>query len=86
MDIKKAILQQATERGADKTICPSEVARKLFPENWRTQMQIVRDAAFDLQAQNKIQILQKGKTVDPKITKGPIRIRIITEKTDLHNH
>ena len=68
----------ATQRGADKTICPSEVARNLFPENWRNQMQNIRDAAFELQVENQIQILQKGKLIDPEISKGPIRIRIKT--------
>lgn len=72
----------ATQRDADKTICPSEVARNLFPENWRNRMQNIRDAAFELQIENQIQILQKGKLIDPETSKGPIRIRIRTEKSD----
>lgn len=68
----------ATERGADKTICPSEVAREMFGENWRNQMQNVRDAAFDLETENQVMIMQKGQKVDIKDIKGPIRIRILT--------
>lgn len=75
-EIKKVILELATARGTDKTICPSEVARNMFGENWRTNMQNVRDAAFDLEAINEILIMQKGQKVDPKKVKGPIRIRI----------
>ncbi|RYE35297.1 MAG: DUF3253 domain-containing protein [Sphingobacteriaceae bacterium] len=70
----------ATQRGADKTICPSEVARNLFAGNWRGQMQNVRDVAIQLQNKDQIQILQKGKIIGPENIKGPIRIRINTEK------
>lgn len=75
-EIKKVILKLAEQRGIDKTICPSEVARNMFGENWRNNMQNVRDAAFDLEAKNEIIIMQKGQKVDPKEIKGPIRIRI----------
>lgn len=65
----------ATARGADKTICPSEVARAIFDDNWSVYMQVVRDAAFDLAAQNRVIVMQKGKKVDPGKVKGPIRIQ-----------
>lgn len=67
----------ATIRGADKTICPSEVAKSVFGDNWRDQMQAVRDAAFELASENKVEITQKGIEVDLEQLKGPIRIRII---------
>ncbi len=75
-DIKKIILKLSFARGEDKTICPSEVAREIFGDNWRPEMQNVRDAAFDLAAKNLVIIMQKGKKVDPVDIKGPIRIRI----------
>lgn len=68
----------ATVRGTDKTICPSEVAREMFEKNWRNWMPNVREAAFDLETENQVEIMQKGQKVDPKIIKGPIRIRIKT--------
>lgn len=76
--IEKTILAMATNRGTDKTICPSEVARAMFGEKWRSQMQTVRDAAFNLAAENKVTVMQKGKKVDPEHLKGPIRIQINT--------
>ncbi|MEX8548913.1 MAG: DUF3253 domain-containing protein [Mucilaginibacter sp.] len=79
--IKNTILTMAASRGADKTICPSEVARALFGENWRKEMQTVRDAAFDLAEQNKIVVTQKGKKVGPENLKGPIRIKIVNPET-----
>jgi len=76
--ITDTILQMAAERGVDKTICPSEVARTLFPEDWRGHMEEVRQHAFDLQRHGKVSITQKGELVDLENIKGPIRIKITT--------
>ena len=74
--IPQTILTMATQRGPDKTVCPSEIARELFPTNWRKHMQEVRDAAIELQKQGKVSITQKGLPVDVEHIKGPIRIKI----------
>jgi hypothetical protein len=68
----------ATERGTDKTICPSEVARIMFPANWRKHMDEVRQAAIALQQEGKVSITQKGEPVDVERIKGPIRIKIVS--------
>ncbi|WP_345950945.1 DUF3253 domain-containing protein [Mucilaginibacter sp. PAMB04274] len=75
--IQERVLTMATERGADKTICPSEVARALFPANWRKHMDEVREAAVALQQQGKVVITQKGEPVNVNHIKGPVRIKII---------
>lgn len=74
--IEQCILDMASARGADKTICPSEVARALFPADWRSHMEEVRAAAFGLQAENKVLVTQKGEPVTEGNLKGPVRIRI----------
>jgi hypothetical protein len=76
--ISKTILAMATDRGAGKTICPSEVARALFDTHWRKHMDDVRQAAIGLQHEGKVLITQKGKTVDVNHIKGPIRIKIVS--------
>jgi len=76
--ISQTILQMATDRGADKTICPSEVARALFPDEWRGHMEEVRQHAFDLQRTGQVSITQKGEPIDSENIKGPIRIKIIS--------
>lgn len=75
-DISKTILSTATERGAEKSTCPSEVARMLFSDDWRRHMKEIVEAAIDLQHQGKVLITQKGKPVDISKIKGPIRIKI----------
>jgi len=76
-DIKAAILKEAAIRGPEKSTCPSEIARKLFPEHWRAQMAAIREEAIILQKQGLVLITQKGKPVDTGHIKGPIRIKII---------
>ena len=46
-----SILSTAKARGDEKTFCPSEIARELFPENWRAHMQEIVEAAIGLQNQ-----------------------------------
>jgi hypothetical protein len=74
--ILKTILSMATKRGPDKSTCPSEIARELFPTDWRKHMQEVRDAAIELHQAGKVTITQKGRPVDTGNIKGPVRIKI----------
>jgi len=47
-NIKDQIFKMAELRGADKTFCPSEIARKLDPENWHQYMKKVRECGKEL--------------------------------------
>jgi len=76
-DILTTILTVATQRGTEKSTCPSEIARMLFPEDWREQMKNVVDVAIDLHHQGKVAITQKGVPIDVNHIKGPIRIKIL---------
>ncbi|MFA0962209.1 DUF3253 domain-containing protein [Roseivirga sp. BDSF3-8] len=73
--IRAAIRTMAVARGDDSTFCPSEVARALSPQDWRELMPAVRQEAFILEAEGKLQVWQKGKQVDPAQASGPIRLR-----------
>ena len=76
-DISKTILSTAMQRGPEKSTCPSEIARMLFPDDWRNHMKNVVDVAIDLHHQGKVLITQKGEAIDVNHIKGPIRIKII---------
>jgi hypothetical protein len=73
-----AILAAVVARGADKSICPSEVARAIAApgEDFRRHMHAVREAARHLARSGRIEILRKGKPQDPDDFKGVIRLRI----------
>jgi hypothetical protein len=72
--IAAAILDLVQSRSPGKTICPSEVARRLAPTAWRALMPAVRAAAARLQNQGLIIVTQRGRPVDPLAAKGPIRL------------
>ena len=73
--IESTILALTAERGPDKSICPSEVARSLQPANWQPLMTPVRQAAIRLVAAGQIEILRKGRPVAPEAVRGVIRLR-----------
>ena len=73
--LEDAILQLLNARARDASICPSEAARAVGGESWQSLMEPARKAARRLVAQEKVQITQAGKVVDPSRAKGPIRIR-----------
>ena len=77
VSVIRSHLEFAEERGFGKTYCPSEVARSIFPNGWREQMDLVRQVADELVASGHLVTLQKGKIIDQKLTeaKGPIRLR-----------
>jgi hypothetical protein len=76
-DISRKILSVATQRGAEKSTCPSEIARMMFPDDWRKHMEEVRDVAIALHRSKKVVITQKGMSVDVDHIRGPIRIKIV---------
>jgi hypothetical protein len=75
--IATTILSTAIHRGTEKSTCPSEIARVLFPDDWRKHMKDVLGVAIDLHNKGSVAITQKGIPVDVKKIKGPVRIKII---------
>lgn len=71
--IAAQILALLAERAAGKTICPSEVARRMC-DDWRPLMAPVRAVAADLAEAGQVAVLQGGRKVDPATARGPIRL------------
>lgn len=78
--LEEAILRLLHERGAGKTICPSEAARAVAAddarEEWEPLMEPARAAARRLVAGGKVVITQGRAVVDPSTAKGAIRLRL----------
>ncbi|MFA8386951.1 MAG: DUF3253 domain-containing protein [Pelagibaca sp.] len=68
-EIAEALLDLAHQRGAGKTFCPSEAARRLS-DDWQDLMPEVRRVAATL----PLVATQKGNAVDPVEARGPIRL------------
>ncbi len=76
LEIEKTVLDMVAARGLGKSICPSEVARRLAPGDWRSLMPEVRAVAAALQAAGRLRITQGGVDVDLKTVRGPIRLSL----------
>ena len=73
--LEKAIVELLVERTRGQSICPSEAARRVRPDDWRDLMESARMAARRLVVAGAVEIAQGGRVVDPSSAKGPIRIR-----------
>jgi len=72
--LDEIMLRLVAERGAGKTICPSEVARTLRSENWQGLMGEVCARAVKLARAGQLTIYRKGKPADPDAFKGIYRL------------
>ena len=77
--LEATILRLLDERGAGKSVSPTEVARALagdHPDNWGPMMTPIRAAAVRLARAGKLVILRKGRPVDPEDFKGVYRLSL----------
>lgn len=59
------------------SICPSDAARAVAPQDWRTLMPEVRRVAAALAVAGRVEITQGGIALDPtQPWRGPIRLRL----------
>ena len=79
MDTERALENAITElldtRGEGKTICPSEAARRVDPEDWRPLMDPARRVAARMVEAGEVEMTQQGRVVDPATATGPVRLR-----------
>jgi hypothetical protein len=77
-DIERCMLELLGARAEMSSICPSDVARALAPDesDWRALMPAVRHVAARLARDRTIVITQGDATLDSDhIDHGPIRLR-----------
>jgi hypothetical protein len=74
-ELERAIEALLDARAAGATICPSEAARAVDPDDWRDLMPAAREAAGRLAAQGIVEVTQGGEVVDVRTARGPVRIR-----------
>jgi len=74
--LEAAILALSGRRAPDRTICPSDAARAVGGDGWRSLMGTARDVARRLAADGAVEVTQKGERLDPGGEwRGPVRIR-----------
>ena len=73
--LETALRDLLDRRAAGATVCPSEAARAVAPEDWRPLMDDARAAAQRLVDAGEAEITQGGQVVDLATAKGPVRVR-----------
>lgn len=79
--LSTAIIELLARRAGGATICPSAAARSVASDRgiehdgWRELMEPARAAARRLVAAGDVEIVQRGRVIDPSTAKGAIRIR-----------
>lgn len=75
--IKATTLRILEQQGPEKTLCPSAVARRIAPDDWRRLLPEIRKVADILKDENRIEILQKNRSISSaQSAKGPIQLRL----------
>jgi hypothetical protein len=73
--LERALEELLDQRRPDASVCPSEAARAVAPEDWRDLMPAARAAAGRLVADGRAEVTQGGKVVDVTTARGPVRVR-----------
>ena len=73
--IEAAIVALLADRAPGRSICPSEAARRVDPDDWRRLMPQVRAVAVALARAGRLEITRHGKRADPDAFKGVYRLR-----------
>ncbi|KQQ67069.1 DUF3253 domain-containing protein [Microbacterium sp. Leaf320] len=69
-----ATIRSLTRKREQSSICPSDVARTVGGETWRSLMPDVRRVAAELADHDEIVVTQKGRPVSIREARGPVRI------------
>lgn len=69
-----AAMRALTRKRSESSICPSDVARAIGGESWRSRMDDVRRVAADLAERDEVVVTQKGEPVRIEEARGPVRI------------
>ncbi|MCM3778628.1 DUF3253 domain-containing protein [Microbacterium hydrocarbonoxydans] len=69
-----AAIRTLVRKRAGSSICPSDVARTVGGESWRSLMSDVRRVTAQLADDEQVVVTQKGSVVSIRDARGPVRI------------
>ena len=73
--LEQALRALLDRRAPGATVCPSEAARAVAPQDWRPLMDDARSAAQQLVDAGEAEVTQGGEVVDLATARGPVRVR-----------
>jgi hypothetical protein len=76
---EETLLALLSQVRSTESISPNDVAKAMSAENWQRELPKVRAVITGLARQGRIQVLRKGKPVEPEGLKGIYRVRLTPE-------
>ena len=74
--LEAVVMALTRSRAPDRTICPSDAARAVCGEGWRSALDEARSVIRTLAADGHVDVLQRGIPLDPVAPwRGPVRVR-----------
>jgi len=64
-----------------ESISPNQVAKAIDAINWRRELPKVRAVIIGLARQGRLEVLRKGKPIEPEGFKGIYRVRLPRDET-----
>jgi hypothetical protein len=74
--IEETIASLLSQVRTGESISPNQVAKALDAVNWRRELPKVRGVIIGLARQGRLEVLRKGKPIEPEGFKGVYRIRL----------
>ena len=74
--VEETLLALLSQVRDGESISPNDVAKAVDLENWRRELPKVRAVAIGLARQGRVEILRKGKPVEPEDVHGIYRLRL----------
>jgi hypothetical protein len=72
-----AAIRALLRHRAGRTICPSDVARVIGGDRWRTATATVREVAAELAEAGEVVASQRGEPVSLRSARGPVRLALV---------
>lgn len=77
--VQATMLTMCVDAGLGDSVRPEKIAQELYPEDWQSLLKRIRLMAKQMAQQGWLEILRKGKVVDPEDFKGIITLRVTIE-------
>ena len=74
--IEETLLGLLSQVRDGESISPNDVAKVVNAEQWRRELPKVRGVIICLARQGKLEVLRKGKPIEPEGFKGVYRVRL----------
>ena len=79
--VEETLLDLLSQVRKGDSISPNDVAKAIDATNWRRELPKVRAVIIGLARQGKLEVLRKGKPIEPEGFKGIYRVRLPQDET-----